>query len=436
MANFALGLKFGVDAGSRIVDNLYRAEEQDRKRQQWKREDDIRAAAGNTLGNAGTTREDGSVYDDEQALRDYAARISGLDPEKGRQATRDAEDYGLRRLQRKSVERQARYEDYAEDVLKARRAIAGGADPLEVFRGLATKFNSVTDGRYAGVTEDGQGLTLFDASTGTTKIVPFSPENVMKAIDGMHALASPKAMEDARKNAREDKKVGLAEQHYADQRAHWERTDATNDAYRRALTAAAQNRAGAATQRQPSQQEVQLLNDARDEYVAAVESGDRTAVNAARRKYDALLSQVSTRLGRVRPLGTAGDEKAPTEPTLKHLGGEVYGLGNRAFRLDERTNQLVEVSMPGGARDLRVPPDPRAGGLRSGPGAQPLEGPEPFRSSGQQTFGVLTPERTLQYEAAGGNPAAVEYLRRRDAARLEDELYRARGGLGQLGIAP
>ena len=277
----------------------------------------------------GQTREDGSTYSDEQAMRDYASRVAGLDPRESLRARGEADALAMRGLQRRSAERTARYEDYADKVMDIRRRIAAGGDPVALFREGAGIFNSVNDGKFAGMSEDGQNLTLFDAGTGTTKIVPFNTENVLKAIDGLHALASPQAMEKA-------KEMGLRERTVA----ATERNARTNEQHRQdqAPVLAAQARyygsrakAGASGgQRQLTPEMTKEINGAYEAYQVAVDSGDPAAIRAARRQYDAAVTKASTLLGRPRMLGAAGDEKPEVDPeSAKEYRKAMVELGPR-----------------------------------------------------------------------------------------------------------
>lgn len=424
MANFALGLKYGVDAGSRIVDTAWKSQENERKRKEWEREDEIRREAQNTLGNIGTDREDGSVYSETQGMRDYANRIAGLDPARSLAARQGADAMELRGLQKKSAERAARYEDMADNVLQLQQQLAAGADPTQVYQNAAKLFNQVQDGRFAGMTDDGRSMTIFDVNSGRTKIVPFSPENVMKAIDGFHALASPKALQDARALGLQERGVAATEGQLgvAQQNAN------TNEQYRRdlALVLRAQadyyNRRPGTTQKEPPAELIQDVNTRYEEYQAAIESGDKNKIRTARRAYDAAVTRAATAAGKFRTLGTAGEDRQAPDPRQDKGLELLAGLGARptdkkaAVKWDADAAHIKSVYGLGNkdeAPSLVVPPPPTQRGARLGVEPEPNR-PAPLPGAGVAQYGPLTPWSTIEAAARAGDPAAIDYARRRN----------------------
>lgn len=194
---FAAGARAGYDA---VSGNKKRKREDE----EYARQESIRREGANTLGNIGQEREDGSTYTEDQAYQDYSRFIAQYDPTQSMQAREKGA--GLR-----ETRRQQGYADMADKALEFRRRIAAGEDPRKVYMEAAGYYNQVPDGKSAGVSADGQHLVVMDATTGQATVLPFTPENAMKAVNAFHALASPKAMQQEQELGLKQRQVGAQE---------------------------------------------------------------------------------------------------------------------------------------------------------------------------------------------------------------------------------
>jgi hypothetical protein len=120
-----------------------------------------------------------------------------------------------------------------------------------------------------------------------------------------------------------------------------------------------------------------------------------------------------------------------TEMTPVQRAQAIKSLVDSGMSLPQAQIFLDTGGNPAGALDAAFGASP---GQPTAPqGSQPArtqdQPPRSF-SSGQRTFGMLTPRSVLEAELAAGNPAAIAYVQRMNAARADDESYRGAPGFG------
>jgi hypothetical protein len=205
LGNFAGGLAGGLYQGQKMSHDMDR---QKREREEQERMQGMRRAAGNTLGNVGTEREDGSLYTEENAYGDYAKQVAPYDA----QASMGARTAGL---QMKQLNRNERQNNLAETYLQLQRRLATGDHPMNVFLDASRAYGQVNDGKQISLSEDAAGIpmiALTDVAQGRTRMVQFSPENVQAVVRNLYALSSPQAYQQEREMGLKEQTVGVAQQ--------------------------------------------------------------------------------------------------------------------------------------------------------------------------------------------------------------------------------
>ena len=155
IGSFAGGLAGGVVMGQRLHYDMQR---QKREAEQYQRDEGWRREAGNTLGNVGATREDGSTYTEEDAYGDLSRLGAQYNPEKAMQARATGLQQKVAKTQLRGLERTERYQQREEDVMTFLRRISVLPDEQK-FR-EAAKFAS-------NFGDDGKSFAIdFDANAG------------------------------------------------------------------------------------------------------------------------------------------------------------------------------------------------------------------------------------------------------------------------------
>lgn len=236
---YGLGsLAGGFSGGLMMGQQLHRgAQREQREKEEYERLQGARRASGNTLGNIGTQREDGSTYTEEDAYGDYAKQVAPYDA----QASMGARTAGLQMKQLNRNERQA---NLSESFLQLQRRLAGGDDPMNVFREASRLYGQVNDGKQVSLAEDNAGnpmISLTDLTSGRSRMVQFSPENVQAVVRNLYALSSPQAYQQEQERGLKERTVGVAEQN-AQSTA---RTAAATEGWRRDQAPVLEAQAGA-----------------------------------------------------------------------------------------------------------------------------------------------------------------------------------------------
>lgn len=223
IGSFAGGLASGIQQGQRMHHDMDR---QKRAKEEDERKKGLRLAGANTFGNVGTDREDGSTYGEADAAQDYLKQSAPYDdnPLGTRAAASHLKASGL---QVKGLERQENEAQLGEQSMALMRELQSGGDPMGVYRKAMQLYGKVPDGKHASLAEDPAGnlmMVLTDTNTGQSRLAQFSPENVQKALTGLHALTSPKAFNQERELglkergvSQKDRELGLKERDIASQ---------------------------------------------------------------------------------------------------------------------------------------------------------------------------------------------------------------------------
>ena len=198
---FAGGVAGGMYTGhviNRDMQRERREEEEYQNLQGWRRE------AGNTIGNVGQAREDGSIYGEDQAYQDLSRLGAQYNPEKAMQARATG-------LQVKQAKRTDQQNSLADTYMQLQRRLATGEDPMSVFREASQAYAQINDGKQVTMSEDASGtpmIALTDVTNGKTSLVPFSAESVNAVVRNLYALSSPQAFQQAHERGLADRKAG------------------------------------------------------------------------------------------------------------------------------------------------------------------------------------------------------------------------------------
>lgn len=314
---FAGGLASGWAQGQRMAQQR---EEEERRRKEYERQEGARRAAANTFGNVGAQREDGSTYDDESAYADYAKQVAQYDPE----ASMRSRTQGL---QHKKAKREERYAANEESWLAFQRSMAGADD--ETYFREAAKFatKAVPDGKAFGID--------FDANTGYSGVMVDSEGRVARRpIGSRQELEQMLSVYVSPGMYKQTQEHGLkSRQTAADERRAGAAERTAGAAELRARSGAVVDRAHARyydRERQNTPPE-QLTN-----FVDEKGNVVPYSFNRRTRGFEALplpkgMRLPTQRAGQISPLGNTG----------------LLTDGQRVFRVDERTNTLVEMPLPG-----------------------------------------------------------------------------------------
>jgi hypothetical protein len=213
LGSFAGGLASGVMAGQRLSHNIDR---QKREREEYEREQGWRREAGNTFGSVGTEREDGSVYQPEQAYEDFARLGAQYNPEKAmgvrtaglqHQAAKQSLETGA--LQQAGIKRNERYAKNEEDVVEFLRKMQGAPD--DQFYREASKFASRfgNDGKSFGVDFDANGgysAVMIDTNSGEVHRQPIGSRQDVE--QQLLSYASPQGYRQAQEHGLKERKLG------------------------------------------------------------------------------------------------------------------------------------------------------------------------------------------------------------------------------------
>lgn len=196
LGHFAGGLVKGYTNMSEEMRRKEDYEETRREREKKKQKEQI---AAETLGQVGQREVVGASDDEagnmpvlgegtitqEQGLRNYASRIAGLDPLESVRMAGEADNIGMRGLQRRQAERTERTNTLNEQLSDLRRYIAAGGDPTEGYKKLWALNKDVPNGYSSSIFSfNGQPhISLQQDGSPEAQAYPLTNQTLMKAID-------------------------------------------------------------------------------------------------------------------------------------------------------------------------------------------------------------------------------------------------------------